>query len=34
MQAQATYDLRFLTKQGEVISNYLLDMIEAIMAST
>ena len=33
-EAQATYDLRFLTKQGEVISNYLLDMIEAIMAST
>ena len=33
-ETQSTYDLRFLTTQGEAISNNLLDMIEAIMATT
>ena len=33
-ELESTFDLRFHTKQGEIISNYLLETIEAIMAST
>ena len=33
-ELEATFDLRFNTKHGQTISDYLLEMIEAIMSST